>query len=317
MATYEFTYKVPDQVYVDSWAEGKTATAKVKLDNPVITAFVDTFEPSMRIVGSTLEDGIDSEGAWRLSRGELPGTVYSPSSQVRAITIDASKSDTEAMAAWLCKRQVNGAMDSDEFPNPEYAEADVPVLSGSKKFQELQNPMPSDYWDLVAGNGADVDSVNFRFISKSDMTTGETATFQRREEVKFYYDKYDLGTAGESDAKAFLTACDEFLAKYKPVKPWMDDGTFLDNEELKPLKIPYSVTQAVKAVREDTDAMVETAVGNQMARLNATNGIDNVGTETTTDPMTLAEYIKRNGGLGKDHTDDYDIGVTYKFYTDL
>ena len=36
MATYEFTYKVPDQVYVDSWAEGKTATAKVKLDDPVI-----------------------------------------------------------------------------------------------------------------------------------------------------------------------------------------------------------------------------------------------------------------------------------------
>ena len=66
MATYEFTYKVPDQVYVDSWAEGKTATAKVKLDNPVITAFVDTFEPSMRIVGSTLEDGIDSEGDWRM-----------------------------------------------------------------------------------------------------------------------------------------------------------------------------------------------------------------------------------------------------------
>ena len=55
MATYEFTYKVPDQVYVDSWAEGKTATAKVKLDNPVITAFVDTFEPSMRIVADIIE----------------------------------------------------------------------------------------------------------------------------------------------------------------------------------------------------------------------------------------------------------------------
>ena len=317
MATYEFTYKVPDQVYVDSWAEGKTATAKVKLDDPVITAFVDTFEQPARIVGSTLEDGIDSEGAFRLSRGETPGALYGEVTQCRSITIDASKGDKEAMAAWLCKRQISGAMDSDEFPNPEYAEADVPVLSGSKKFQELQNPMPSDYWEMVAGAGADVDSVNFRFISKSDLTTGETATFQRREEVKFYYDKYDLGPAGESDAKAFLTACDEFLAKFKPVKPWMDDGTFLDNQELKPLKIPYSVSQAVKAVREDNDAMVETAIGNQMARLNATNGVDNVGMETTIDPMTMAEYIKRNGGLGKETTDHYDIGVTYKFYTDL
>ena len=63
--------------------------------------------------------------------------------------------------------------------------------------------------------------------------------------------------------------------------------------------------------------MVETAIGNQMARLNATNGVDNVGMETTIDPMTMAEYIKRNGGLGKETTDHYDIGVTYKFYTDL
>ena len=42
MATYEFTYKVPDELYVNSWANNSTATAKVKLDDPVVHLYMGT-----------------------------------------------------------------------------------------------------------------------------------------------------------------------------------------------------------------------------------------------------------------------------------
>ena len=254
MATYEFTYKVPDELYVNSWDNAGTATAKVKLDDPIVHIYMDTIGgPNQMgaIVGTSLGE-FATHDSWEENRlAQRFGATYS-------VSVDASKGGKEALAAWLAKYHTVGrqGMDSDEYPQQTYTSTAVPVLTG-KTYEKLDNPMPSDYW--LPHRTSD-ESIEMAAIFKGDLTHHEINTLRRREEVRYYRDKYDLGDEAESDAKAFIAASDAHLAKMYDVKPWMDDGTFKEIDSCKGPRIPISVVTGIDLVKDmnyvlDADAV--------------------------------------------------------------
>ena len=296
MATYEFTYKVPDDLWVNSFGANKTETAKVKLDDPVVKVYMTRPEgiPCHRMLGSSL-------GEHKTLHDFMENSQKYDNNPCYELTVDASKSDTEALACWLAKFYTTGpqSMDSDERPEMEFRDSAVPVLH-NKTYKKLINPLPRDVWELTTKE-ASSDSIDFTAIFKGDMTRGEVNAFHRREEVRYYKDKYDLGSPGESDAANFITKTDDFMTKMFDVKPWMDDGTFHTLDSLAPPKIPHSVLTNIQKV-EDINSVVQHQVGVSIDQ--------NV-------VMTIKDQLQAFGASIHSQIDQYDQGGKTVYYSQV
>lgn len=245
MATYEFTYKVPDELYVNSWANNSTATAKVKLDDPVVHLYMGhlSVDTVGHLLGSSLDEDTPDYDAFK-AKEDINGTAST------LITIDASNSDEEALAAWLAKFYTGHAhgnpMDADENPDDVYEETAVPGLL-NQKYLKLTNPKPRHYWE-VSIDPTDISKLDFQAVFKSDLTLQEQNAFLSKEEVRYYLDKYDLGDPGNADAATFMTTAKAYLDFMFPIKPWMDDGTLAECDSVRPPKIPIHIAKEIANV---------------------------------------------------------------------
>lgn len=254
MATYEFTYKVPDTLWVNSWEDGNTATGKIKSDDPIVKAWIARGGPEPLLLASTFS-GINSADS-ALDTNPIIGTsnedpgYYFPGYTLEEKTIDLrTASDTMKQAAWHLKMSSTADMDDEEDVPRTYTSKAVPNLSG-RTYNDMDNPGPADCWTPDWESWDSDGFMEFNALIKSDLNQFELDAVWRREEVKFYQDKYDLGTEGDSDATAFIAACNAYLTKWNPTKPWMDDGTFRTAGDFETApKIPLSVVSALGVMK--------------------------------------------------------------------
>lgn len=250
MATYTFTYKVPDILWTNKWDTNATATGTLKLDQAEHKLW---FDPEFQTLEySTLMENIDSAG-------NLPVTITPfgepGQSELVEITLTAGTDDKTNMALWIAKHHdgVYGSLDSDEHPAEVYEATPIPVYSSEPGFedhtyQKETNPHPAKVWELVL-NQAD-DGVDFLANIKNADTFGEINARARRHEVKHYADIYDLGAEAESDATAFLANVSAFITKWDDLKPWMIDHRHIEHQQTAAPKIPMSVASAIATIKQ-------------------------------------------------------------------
>ena len=275
MATYEFTYKVPDTLWVNSWADGTTATGKVKSDTPIIKCWIARGGPEAFLLASSF-DGVNSADSARnvnpIIGGPAADDYQIPGYTVEERTIDLSTaSDALKMAAHALKGNAATVNWDDEEDVPRtYTETAVPVFTSGRTYNDMDNPQPQDIWTIDLNSWDSDGFVDFEAVTKSDLNQAELDAVWRREEVKHYINKYDLGAAGDSDANAFIAACNSYLTTWGPAKPWMDDGTF--NDSMSAPRIPLSVISAL-GVMKASGADVELFKADAAFRAQASSSI--------------------------------------------
>lgn len=254
MATYEFTYKVPDTLWVNSWEDGNTATGKIKSDDPIVKAWIGRGWMEPLLIGNSF-DGISTMDSAR-DQNPIIGTSnqasesFLPGISLEEKTIDLrTANDTMKQVAWHMKATSRSAMDSDEDTPRTYTQKDVPNISGMK-YGDMDNPGPADCWTPDWESWDSDGHMDMMASIKSDLNQNELDAVWRREEVKFYQSKYDLGAEGESDATVFIASCNTYLTKWGPTKPWMDNGTFHTGGHFENApKIPLSVVNALGVMK--------------------------------------------------------------------
>lgn len=275
MATYEFTYKVPDTLWVNSWADGNTATGKIKSDTPTIKCWIARGGPEAYLLASSF-DGVNSADSARdvnpIVGGSAEDAYQIPGYTVEERTIDLSTaSDALKMAAHFLKGNAATVNWDDEEDAPRtYTETAVPVFTSGRTYNDMDNPGAQDVWTIDLNSWDSDGFVDFEAVTKSDLNQAELDAVWRREEVKHYINKYDLGAAGDSDAHAFIANCNSYLTTWGPAKPWMDDGTF--NDSMAAPRIPLSVISAL-GVMKASGAEVELFKADAPYRAQASSSI--------------------------------------------
>jgi len=233
MATYTFTYKVPDQLYINSWADGNTGTGTVKTDQATHKAWFETATGS--ILYTDFFEHIDS-------MGDLP-----PETQkiVTEVEVDPT-TNAGAMALWFIKYNSYGnMMDSDENPGDVLVDTAVPNYP-DHTWKKITNPTPNHIWQQFLDDNGNLD---YRFHSKEENTVADYNARQRKHEVKYYMDNFDCGADIESDMSVFINNCDTFITANDPLKPWMlePEAQLLDRTAAP--KIPLNIATAIANIK--------------------------------------------------------------------
>lgn len=237
------TYPIPDEPYVNSWDEGKTLTTTYDgPDEVTLYANQDGF------VFATSFD-YDSDAAHALASDPIIGDG-APTYNVR---LKASSSNTHAMACWYLQNFHDE--EATDMPHEEIYEEATLAADPSVKYQRVTNPNLHKVYELMISKETDsdgnkYDSIKWKQITRSPESHNAFLARTRKAAVQHYYDHYDLGPAGESDAAAYLTKVDEFIAGEEGKWPWA--YTEHPPTSLVP-KIPLSVNQAIKIVKDAGD----------------------------------------------------------------
>ena len=244
MATHTFTYKVPDELHVNSWANNATKTGTLKMDNASekIWFHRSDMEEYWNMFATSFNEGIDSIG-------QFPPSMQS---ELREVTVSPDN-DANKMALWLAKYNAVGElMDSDEWPDETYVDTQVPGKASDYTYKKMADASvhPNWVWELALDDQED--TIDFVFRNKQDVTNHDILAHTRRHQVKFYQDNFDLGADVDSDATAFIAKCDQFLTDNEPVRQWMLDPLRKDDDNALVPKMPITVTTAIGNIPEKT-----------------------------------------------------------------
>lgn len=241
MATHTFTYKVPDELHVNSWANNATKTGTLKMDNgsEKIWFHKTDMEEHYTMFATTFNEGIDSMGQFPpLMQPELREHTISPDT------------DNNKMALWLAKYNAVGElMDSDEWPDEIYNDAQAPNRPDGYTYKKMADESIHPNWIWTLGLNED-NNIQFYFRNREDVTNGDVLAHTRRHQVKFYQDNFDLGTDIDSDATAFIAKCDKFLTDNDPFRQWMADPEKRAEDTALIPKTPLSVATAIGGIPE-------------------------------------------------------------------
>ena len=266
------TYPIPDEQYVNSWDEGKTFTTTYSGPDDV-TLYAN---PDGRVFGTSFD--YDSDGAHAMNSDALLGDG-SPTLNIR---LKASSSTKHAMACWYLQNFHDE--DRTDMPHEEVFEEKTLAADPSIKYQVSTNPNIHQVFELevskdIDSDGNKFDNIKFKQILRSPESHNAFIARTRKQAVQHYYDTDDLGAAGESDAGAYLTKLDTFIAGEEGKWPWA--YTTHPSTSLVP-KIPLSVNQAIKIVKDAGDA------GLTISEITANGHSD--GTGPVNDPRDRLPY---------------------------
>lgn len=237
------TYPIPDEPYVNSWDEGKTLTTTYNgPDDVTLYANQDG-----TVFGTSFD--FDSDAAHAFNSDDLLGDG-APTLNIR---LKASSSNKHAMACWYLQNFHDE--DATDMPHAEVEEEKTLAADNSVKYKVVTNPNIHKVYEMFISkeqdsDGNKYDDIRFKQIVRSPESHNAYLARHRQAAVKHYYDNYDLGTAGESDAGAYLTTIQTFIDGEEGKWPWA--YVTHPSPSLVP-KIPLSVNQAIKIVKEAGD----------------------------------------------------------------
>lgn len=237
------TYPIPDEPYVNSWDEGKTLTTTYNgPDDVTLYANQDG-----HVFGTSFD--YDSDTAHAMNSDALLGDG-SPTLNIR---LKASSSNNHAMACWYLQNFHDE--DATDMPHEEIEEERTLAADPSQKYKVVTNPNIHKVFEMFVSKDTDsdgnkFDNIRWKQIVRSPESHNAFLARTRKAAVQHYYDHYDLGPAGESDAAAYLTKVDEFIAGEEGKWPWA--YITHPSTSLVP-KIPLTVNQAIKVVKEAGD----------------------------------------------------------------
>ena len=240
MATHTFTFKVPDLQHVNSWEDGRTATGTLKMDDASVKLWFHQgdMDPAPSLFASSFNEGYDSIGVFPpVTQQELTEVTLSPDN------------DKNKMFLWLAKHESVGELfDSDEWPEEVRVDTQIPNRPDGVTWKKLSDASwsPRWAWKLCMKDGQ-VDAI---FKADENLTISDMNAYKRKHNVKFYRDNYDLGTAADSDADAFMAACDQFITDNADVYAWMLTPEALVHETGLAPRIPLSVATAINNIPE-------------------------------------------------------------------
>lgn len=237
------TYPIPDEPYVNSWDEGRTLTTTYNGPEEVTlyanqdgSVFASSFNMDSDAAHAMNSDAILGDGAPTLN-----------------IRLNAATSNKHAIACWYLQNFFDE--DATDMPHEETTEQRTLAADPSVTYDVVTNPNIHKVFEIfiskeIDSDGNKYDDIRFKQITRSVESHNAFLARTRRAAVKHYYDQYDLGPAGESDAAAYLTAADAFIAGEEGKWPWA--YITHPSTSLVP-KIPLSVNQAIKVVRDAGD----------------------------------------------------------------
>lgn len=226
MPTFNFTYPVPDELYVENWSQGLTGT--LVYDGP---AEVNLWfnEDSKTLQTSD----------WDVEEGETePKHVDS----LKKVTVNAADGDRAKTILWFAKlRSPKAEMGASEYPE----EIRESVTSDGKNYERITNPRPDHLFQLVLNtSGSDTPTILIEHILKFPETHAEHICKVRRAKVKHFADQYDLGAEAEAAALTFDSACAAYLEAMADNHQWM----YIEQPLTSIPKIPLSVASAIATI---------------------------------------------------------------------
>ena len=241
MATHTFTFKVPDLQHVNSWEDGRTATGTLKMDDASVKLwfYQGDMDPAPILYASSFNEGYDSIGVFPpMMQLELTEKTISPDT------------DKNKMFCWLAKHESVGELfDSDEWPEEVRVDTQIPNRPDGVTWKKLSDASwsPRWAWKLCIKDG----QVDALFKADENLTISDMNAYKRKHNVKFYRDNYDLGADVDSDADAFMAACDQFISDNSGVYNWMLTPEALQHEAGLAPRIPLSVATAINNIPEN------------------------------------------------------------------
>lgn len=234
MATFEFTYKVPDEPMVNSWDDGNTET-HTYVGDATANLFFDDLG---LLVGSTFT-GHDSTSDFPELSGDWGETISK-------VTVDVNDGIKEKLAVAIAKMQSGSELDPAESKTLTYTDTAVPGVAG-QTYPKPDNFEPQMVWTPVWNN----DALDLEMKAQQKNTMRELEARRRKHEVNYFHTRYDLGTEGESDATAFMTAINSYIASVDDLNPWMltNHADITDISDVP--KIPASVRTAIGSLTEN------------------------------------------------------------------
>lgn len=228
MPTFNFTYPVPDETWVENWSDGLDATLPY-IGPATLDIWFD--EITGHIKGSTF-DLQEGETAWP---GETPAGTPGPTK----ITVNAADGDKSVAALWFAKlKSEYQTMTDEEYP----AEITTHINTDGKDYHKITNPRPDHLFECLLEDGGN--AIQFSHIIKFPETHHEYECKVRKAKVQWYNERYDLGTAAEADATTFVGACDTYLAAQAENQQWM----YIVTPTSGIPKIPLSVMTAISTI---------------------------------------------------------------------
>lgn len=237
------TYPIPDEPYVNSWDEGRTLTTTY--NGPEEVTLYANQDGS--VFASSFN--MDSDAAHAMNSDAILGDG-SPTLNIR---LNAATSNKHAIACWYLQNFFDE--DATDMPHEEIIGQKTLAADSSVTYDVVTNPNIHKVFEIFISKETDsdgnkYDDIRFKQITRSVESHNAFLARTRKAAVKHYYDHYDLGPAGESDAAAYLTTVDAFIAGEEGKWPWA--YTTHPSTSLVP-KIPLSVNQAIKVVKDAGD----------------------------------------------------------------
>ena len=252
MANFNFTYPVPDELWVENWSNGLTGTLVYKGPAEVNLWFDHS---NKFFVGSDFDLDSDQDG--------FPDTTEVNEKGLTKLTVRAADGNKSIAAMWLAKLkstdQETFAMDSDEFPD----ETTTRIQTDGRDYLKITNPRP-DHLFMLQMDEFDGSAWELEHKIKSPEAHTVYEARRRRNRVSYYQDTFDLGAGPESDATAFISATNTYIADRADHYPWQ----FITIPKDVP-KIPLSVMTAISNIK---NAMPDVEENMQYVPIDETEG---------------------------------------------
>lgn len=244
MPTFNFTYPVPDEIWVENWSQGLTGTLAYKGPAEVNMWFDDY---TLTFVGSDFDLDSDQDG--------MPDTTQAGHEGLTKITVNAGDGHRSAAACWLAKLratdQNTNAMDSDELPD----EVTTDITTAGRNYQKITNPRPDHLFDLALTDEGGEDSPGFALehILKHPESHHEFEAKKRKAKVQYYVNTYDLGTDAETAGTNYISAVDDYLESIDSHYPWQFITVPMNTVPKIPLSVMTAVSTITSAVGPEND----------------------------------------------------------------
>lgn len=240
------TYPIPDEPYVNSWDAGKTLTTTY--NGPTDVTLYANQDGS---VFATSFD-MDSDAAHAFNSDPVAG-VGAPTLNIR---LDATSGNKHAAACWILRHfhsQDSENAESMNMAHEEVYEEATLAADNSVTYQRVTNPNLHQVYELfvskdVDSNGDKFDNIQFRQKTRSLESHNAFLARQRLHNFRHYYETYDLGPAGESDAASYITRLNTYIAGEEGKWPWAYT-THPSKTEVP--KVPLSVATVITTVKQN------------------------------------------------------------------
>lgn len=235
MPTFNFTYPIPDELYVENWSQGLTGT--LVYDGPAeVNLWFDENTRHMHV------------SDWDLEEGE---TEPKNANDLIKMTVNAADGDRAITMLWLAKLKGEYAtMSEAEFPE----EIQEHITGDGKDYMNITNPRPDHLFDMQLDNSEEP-TIYLEHILKFPETHAEYECRKRRAKVKFYADEYDLGEEAEAAAVTFLATCDTYMESMENNFQWMYIEQPMSDVPKIPLVVLSAISTVVNAVGDEYEKL--------------------------------------------------------------